>query len=250
MMKDMKKDEFIEEKIVSYVEGAEDVNVDLSAAHRALAEEKAKRRSARRRMWFGLASACACLLLIVAVLIGVIPALRMQNSAGDMDSGESSPPSGTPQRPPQSGESDDGASAFSLLTAEKRAAGVSELSETYRGALKKLTDLGLSSNVSAEYTLYYAEGQAVLLETSVLYTQNGSRVSATVYTDLSDGKYRAEELAEYASLPGHGDGYTYGESYLNGEHVSMGNFSDGAEYCVRMQSSYRYAFSSFMAYLM
>ena len=107
--KDMQKDEFLEEKLNSYVEGVEEPKVDLSAAKRALNEEQSRRRSVRRRMWVALASACASLLLVAVALVSVLPSLHADknNSAGDMmnggsaqggdvggDSGPSQPPSG------------------------------------------------------------------------------------------------------------------------------------------------------------
>lgn len=237
-MKDMKKDEWIEEKIDSYVEGTSP-NVDLSAAKRALSEEHARRRSARRKKWIAFASACASLLLVAIVLVGILPSFE---AGRDGNNGSAEAPGQSPEGSPQR-------IAYQLSQAEQKAAGVGELIEGYGESLKKLTDLGLSADVGADYTLYYYDNRAVLLETDVLYSRLGSRVSATVYTDLSGGKYRAAELEKYDALSSKTSAYTYEIMFLNGEYVSLGAFSYlGNGYCVEVQSSYEYAFSEFMKY--
>ena len=253
-MKDMKKDEFLEEKLNSYAEGTETPNVDLSAAKRALFEEQLRRRSARRRMWIALASSCASLVLIAIVLVGILPSFGGSDLAPDH--GAEAPGDSQGGDDPQGGETADPqgpteAITFSLSAAETRAAGVNELSEAYGQSLEKLTRLGLSSNINAEYTLYCVDGEAVLLGTELLYSQHGRRVAATVYTDLSGGKYRAEELAEYDDLPSKNATYTFKKTFINGEYACLGNFTaQGTEYCVSVESSYEYAFSSFMEYLL
>ncbi len=261
-MKDMKRDEFLEEKLNSYVEGSAEPNVDLSAAKRALTEQQAGRRSAKRRMWIALASACASLILVAVVLFNILPVFRAET---DGDSGSSEAPesgdhdaAGAPSEgdseadppPGSSGSSGTEVVRFTLAETKQRAAGVGELSETYGTKLKKLTDFGFSSGVAAEYTLYYVEEEAVLLGTELVYSQEGKRVSATVYTDLSGGKYRAEELGEYDALPQKSATYTFKQTFLNGEYVYLGNFFvQGAEYCVSLQSSNEYAFAALMEYL-
>ncbi len=249
-MKDMKKDGFIEEKIDSYVEGTSP-DVDLSAAKRALSEEHARRRSAGRKKWIAPVSACACLLLVAAVLIGVLPSFI---AGGDKNNGMA----GIPGEPPggQSGNDGDPSGGsepcefYELSGAEQRTASIGELLETYGGKTGKLTALGLSSNVRAGYTLYFYGDSAVLLEADLLYSQLGRRVSATVYADLSGGKYRAAELGEYETLPSEYETYTFKKTFLNGEYAYLGNFSaQDTEYCVSLQSSYENAFFSFMEYL-
>lgn len=262
-MKDMKRDEFLEEKLNSYVEGSAEPNVDLSAAKRALTEQQAGRRSAKRRMWIALASACASLILVAVVLFNILPVFR---AGSDKDQGSADAPQGGNYGPaedlPDEGDSEadpppgsSGSSGtevvrFTLAETKQRAAGVGELSETYGTKLKKLTDFGFSSGVATEYTLYYVEEEAVLLGTELVYSQAGKRVSATVYTDLSGGKYRAEELGEYDALPQKSATYTFKQTFLNGEYVYLGNFFvQGAEYCVSLQSSYEPAFVALMEYL-
>ncbi len=246
-MKDMKKDESIEEKVCSYFEGTEEPHVDLSAAKRALFEEQAKKKRARRRLWIALSSACACILLVAIVAIGVLPSFSSvpdQNggtASGEDHAGESSEGSAPPSSPERE--------VFELAAATSRAAGVNELQKEYSG-LGKLTALGLSSDVGATYTLYYVGEDAALLQTELVYLQEGRRVSATVYTDLSGGKYRAAELSEYEELPSKTATYTFKETYLNGEYVCFGSFySQNTAYCVSVQSSNEDAFSALMDYL-
>ena len=265
----VERDEFLEEKMRSYIEGTEQPNVDLSAAEQALMEVR-RRRSAKRRARIALASACASFLLIAAVVMGFLFI-----GGGDMNTGEApnfdpdydqsggSASDPDPEKPPSSaGDLPSGAPSqgiegdvkpisFALETAEHRAAGASELAKEYGSKLKKLTDLGFSSNYAAEFTLYYAEGEVALLGTELLYTQDGSRVSATVYTDLSGGKYRAAELEKYDSLSQKTSTYTYERTFLNGEYVCLGAFSYlGQSYCATVQSSNADAFSLLMHYLL
>lgn len=246
-MKDMKKDDFLEEKIASYAEGT-DPHVDLSAAKRALAEQQARRRSTVRRTWIALASVCASFLLIAVLLVAVLPAFggsdRAPDNSGNAPSGAEGDAGGA------SGAEEPQAVRYELAAAEARAAGVNELVSAYGNSLEKLTDLALLG-FGADYTLYSYAGKAVLLETDVLYLQNGRRVSATVYTDLSDGEYAAAELKEYSALPLGGGQYRYKNTYLNGEYLTLGSFTlSGAACCISLQSSYSEAFFSFMEYLL
>ena len=239
IMKDMKRDEFIEEKIDSYIEGTQPA-VDLSRARRALTEGRG-RRSAKRRTWIALASACASLLLVAVVLFGVMPLFRAQSMAGD--SGEGVPPasSDVPQEPETV--------RFSLTGENVHAErlGVNAVVREYGGRLKNLTELGLLDWVFAEYTLYTVGEEKALLETTVLYSSHGRRVDAIVYTDLSEGKYLAEELEKYRDLSLKTATYMYEKTFLNGEYVYLGSFvSSGAEYCVSLQSSYEGAFYELM----
>lgn len=253
----MKKDKFLEEQLNAYVEGAETPDVDLSAAKRALLETQMRRRSARRRMWIALASACASLVLVAVVLTGILPFAAAGGAPNDSAEapGQSGSPEGSGSAGGPGGAPSEGNPSevirFALSDAEPVTVGVGDLIGTYGETLKKLTNFGFYTDVSADYTLYCVNGLAVLLGTDLLYTQEGSRVTVTVYTDLSGGAYRAEELGEYDGLQARRDGYTYEQRQLfNGEYVSLGNFtSRGAEYCVALQSSYAYAFSSFMTYL-
>ncbi len=251
-MKDMKKDAWIEEKISSYTEGTKDVEIDLSAAKHAVSEEQTRRESARRRMRIGLASACACVLLAAFVTAFLLPGRADLGPAG-----EASPPGGS-QGPAASDPSQgdgEGSSApsvrYELATAKRGTAGLNELAATYGDRLRKLTDLGLSASVNAAYTVYYVEDEAVLLKTELLYLQTGTRVIATVYTDLSDGKYRAEELEKYGLLSLKNGAYMYErETLVNGEYVCYGTFTAaGDEYCVELQSSSESAFWELMDYL-
>ena len=255
-MKDMKRDQFIEEKMNAYIGGAEEAHVDLSAAEDALGE-RSRRRRARRRGLIALVSACASLLLIAIVLIGILPSLGGSGRApaGDSAGSEAAPPSA---QEPSGGEGEAGDTGedepkvirFALGDALQRAAGLNELTETYGKKLEKLTDFSFASGVSVDYTLYYVEEEAALLKTDLLYSQDGRRVSVSLYTDLSGGRYRAEELDKFDALPDKMGRYTYEKTFVNGEYVCLGAFSYlGQACCAEVQSSNESAFWDLMEYL-
>lgn len=250
-MKDMKQDQFIEEKMNAYIGGAEEPHVDLSAAENALGEQTVRRR-ARRRGLIAFVSACASLLLVAIVLIGILPSFGGSDRApaGDEAGGEAAPPS--VQEP--SGGTGEGdlptAVRYALGDAPQRAAGLNELTETYGAKLEKLTDFGFAKGFYADYTLYYVGEEAVLLKTDVRYMQDGRRVSVSVYTDLSGGKYEAEELDRYAALSDKTGRFIYEETFVNGEYVCLGAFRYlGQDCCVEVQSSNGSAFWDLMEYL-
>ena len=263
IMKDMQKDEFLEQKLNSYVEGVEEPKVDLSAAKRALHEEQSRRRSVRRRMWVALASACASLLLVAVALVSVLPSLHADknNSAGDMmnggsaqggdvggDSGPSQPPSGGSTDGDSSGSSGSSGSAetelirYSLSEAENATVQAEELAETYGTSLKKLTDLAA---FSVTYTLYSVAGRSVLLKTLVS-APSGAEI--TVYTDLSGGSCRAAEMDEFDSLSLKTATYVYDFKVLDGKTVYLAAFTAESEYCVSALAS-ESDFFAFMEYL-
>lgn len=266
IMKDMQKDEFLEEKLNSYVEGVEEPKVDLSAAKRALHEEQSRRRSVRRRMWVALASACASLLLVAVALVSVLPSLHADknNSAGDMmnggsaqggdvggDSGPSQPPSGGSTDGDSSGSSGSSGPAetepvrYTLSKAEKTTVQAEELSETYGTSLKKLTDLAAFSEISVTYTLYSVAGRSVLLETAI---SSPSGAEITVYTDLSGGSRRAAEMDEFDSLSLKTATYVYDFKVLDGETVYLAAFTAESENYVSAFAS-ESDFFAFMTYL-
>lgn len=264
--KDMQKDEFLEEKLNSYVEGVEEPKVDLSAAKRALHEEQSRRRSVRRRMWVALASACASLLLVAVALVSVLPSLHADknNSAGDMmnggsaqggdvggDSGPSQPPSGGSTDGDSSGSSGSSGPAetepvrYTLSKAEKTTVSAQKLAENYGRGIKKLTDLAAFSEISVTYTLYSVAGRSVLLETAI---SSPAGAEITVYTDLSGGSCRAAEMDEFDSLSLKTATYVYDFKVLDGKTVYLAAFTAESEYCVSALAS-ESDFFAFMEYL-
>lgn len=268
IMKDMKKDEVLEEKLNSYVEGIEEPKVDLSAAKRALVEEQSRRKNVRRRMWVALASACASVLLVAIVLVSVLPSLHADKngSSGDMmnsgsaqggDVGGDSGASGSPSQPPSGGDASGGEGSsgpvetepirYALSEAEAATVQAEKLAENYGASLKKLTDLAASAEISVTYTLYQLEERDVLLETTISAPSAG--VEIAVYTDLSRGSYRAAEMDEFDGLTSKTATYVYDIKTLDGETVYLAAFTAGeTEYCVAAHSP-ESAFFTFMKYL-
>ena len=216
-MSEMEKDEKIERAFERYTGGGDLPQVDLSAAKAALTEartEERRRAEKRRKVWTLAVSAAACLLFAVALAFLLLPF-----GAPDLEA-----PSGSDH--PPAGESPSAPEHFSLLSATAESAGYSELESR----------CGSAQNASAQYTVYRAGGEDVLLSAELGYWNGMTKLKATVYVDLSAGKYLAEELEDYADLPMSRDGYRYEAEYIGGEYVSRALLTRGETYYVSMIS--------------
>ena len=127
-MKDMKKDKKIESEFTAYFEGCEVPPCDLEGAKRAAAQSH---RAAGRGIFFKVASAFACFLLVCAVLlVGFLP-----------DRANVSP---APSVPIQ---------YYALSSAQAEGASYAQLSHKYGGAVDALSPFEWADNAQAYYTL-------------------------------------------------------------------------------------------------
>ena len=184
MTNDMIKDSTIEQRFRGYFAGAELPEIDLSAAKRALSE-RPKRSKRFYATISSIASAAACLILTIALLVHYVPLMHI----------------------------------YSIADAEPSVVAYTDISEAYEAA-EMFAPFSLASNADAQYTVYTAKGREALLRADLDYIGGNVRFTATVWLDLTGGKLTAKELSEYKSLAEKGSGYRYETEYVNGEYVS------------------------------
>lgn len=180
------KDAAIERRFREYFAGAEAPGIDLKEAKAELV--RARRRAAKRRaLTLSLSSVCACLALVLVFVFALMPAPVMR---------------------------------YALASADTETVAYSELKERFADEARTFAPFSLSSNATAEYTVYSTEGQPVLLEARLGISDGLGRVKAVVRVDLTEGKYLAEELEPYKALGKRGEDYRFETLYINGEYVS------------------------------
>lgn len=212
----MERDYMLDNVFRAYFAGAELPALDLTAAKQALRAERVRQKR-RRGVAIGLVSAAACLLVAVVLCINLLPALFVHT--------------------------------YTIAEAEHHTADYTSLREDYADVMQKFSHFSLSSNASAEYTVYEVEGREVLLQADLRMVSGGTRISGSVYVDLSDGAYVAEELRSYAELE-EGASYRYTTEYINGEYVSRAYYEGDRIYCVDLSSQRSNALEYLMTYLM
>lgn len=180
------KNKQLEEAFRGYFAGAEEPNVDLSAAKAEVSASA--RRSARKRNIFAVAiSACACIIVLAIALPFLFPAAH---------------------------------NSFTIAEADARTVGYTELGELDRLTADTFAPFSLSQSASAEYTVYSSDGQDVLVEARLGALGGGQMIKATVRVGIAKD-FRLEELDSYSKLPDRRLGYRYSTEYLNGEYVSQ-----------------------------
>lgn len=209
----MEKDSRIEEEFRAYTDGVEAPAVDLTAAKNALKPKK------RRGVFYAVLSAAACLLIFALVLVAQLPF-----KAG----GEADPPVSF-------------AGEYSLENAMHTSAELGELGGVVDGdLLELLSPYTQKPNMAADCELYSIEGRgAVLLRAELRVLQQGVRVDAELFFDLTAGECQAQELEAYRSLSKTAYSYIYGVTTENGEYVGMayGTFG-GRDLFLNARSSY------------
>ena len=184
---DMIKNQTIEKAFSRYFDGAPAPQVDLSAAKNELRASARRRERARRRLRWQVPAIAAALLIMIILGYNFLPSLFVKH--------------------------------YSIAQTSAETVSYTELRENYGGYLDGLNRFALADNASTEYTIYSVNGKAVLLGADVRYLSGFTLLRATVLVDLSDGKYAADELADYEALERKYGGYRYEKRYVDGEFV-------------------------------
>ncbi len=212
-MKDMKKDEKIEACFREYFQGNGAPACDLTQAKRA-SEEEAHARKKRTGQRIKLASALACFALAASLCIVFLPSVFGGAESGN--EGAAPPPADI------GGQK----TVYSLSETTSRASDYWEMKESYALQTEMLFPFEWADNASCAFTLYEYKGTSVLVRADLRY--GGMRkFDASVYIDLTGGRFETEEFGELRA-------YEYGQiktEYLNGEYVS-------SAYCMRGSTEY------------
>lgn len=184
---EMIKNEKIERAFKRYFDGVPKPQVDLTAAKTELRASVLRRQRVRRGLKWQIPAFAAVLLLAVILGMNFLPSLFIIH--------------------------------YSVADADAQTLTYSELRENYGGYLDALNRFALADNTSADYTLYSINGRGVLLGADVKLLSGFYKLHATVWVDLSDGKYVADEFSDYSKLKGKRGQYHYEVEYVNGEYV-------------------------------
>lgn len=218
-MKDMKKDEKIEERFREYFQGNDAPACDLTQAKRMVSEERAARKRGRG-VWLKLASALACCAVAVVLCIVFLPSAF---GAGD-------------QAPPSDGADVAPPAVFALADTVSRPLGYEEAKEDYGDKIAMFSSFEWADNASCSYTLYNYNKEAVLLRADLRYGGGMRKFDAVVYIDLTKGSYAASDFGEYRAL----ERGAIRTERLDGEYVSAARTVYGeTEYYSRITSPRR-----------
>ena len=217
MVQDMEKDRTIEARFNRYFAGAALPPLDLSEAKRQVF---ARSRRRKRGLIGGIVSAVTA--VAATLLIGFVIILR-SILFGVLGEGGGMPDLSAPV-------------AYSLSETTSAPASFTELSGKY-DVIDSLAPFSLSNNSSAQYTLYYSGEKEVLLRADLRYINGMKSFRATVWCDLTEGTYNAEDFEEYRVLIPEGRSYGSVTEYINGEYVSRACMMKGeTEYVIDMMS--------------
>lgn len=209
-MMEQKRDEQLQTELGEYLDGVEKPNVDLGQAKAELQNARVRRK--RRTIRSAVLSACsvaACALIVaVAVLPTVFRSGKNAADSGNDNYGDNNMGS-SPQEPAFPSEE----RVYSLAELSEREADFEEISERF-GPFD--SDAAVSDEtLSYRFSVCTLEGEEILLRTEL----TAEAFTATVYTDLSDGRYTAEELQPFRSLPKE-NGYRILTEKVGGEYRS------------------------------
>lgn len=218
MIESMEKDTILQTTFDRYFAGAQLPPCDLSKAKRIVSA-----RARERRVGGIVAAAVSSVATLFAcIIISIVFALRSIMGWWDNRLPDVSGPAG-----------------YLLADTTSTAASYFELKDKY-AVMRSFAPFSLASNADAQYTLYYAEDKEVLLRADLKYRDGMTSFSATVWCDLTEGEYSAEDFKEYRALPMGAGSYRAQMEYLNGEYVSRAYMmKNDTEYVIDMTSPQR-----------
>lgn len=204
MMKEMKKNETIERAFREYFDGAELPPCDLAQAKAELSHPASRKN---RRIFWKIAPALACFLIVCIVSVNIV--LNRGGAGGE------APPTG--------------AEYYTLASAQAEYSTYSQLSQKYSAQMNGLSPFEWADNAQAEYTLYAMDGKDVLIRAHLKYLHGYLFWEGELYIDLTGGTMLPEELEPFDALQRKGviEGYSYMYSteYCNGEYISDAKLS-------------------------
>lgn len=217
MVQDMEKDNTIEIRFDRYFAGAELPPCDLSKAKRVVSARS--RGRVRKTIAAAVSSgvvAGVCLIIGLVVLFRNLFAGLLGKLPGE-----------------------NGAQGYYIADTSSSSASFSELNGKY-DVMHGFAPFSLADNADAQYTLYFAHEREVLLRADLRYTDGLTSFRATVWCDLTEGKYSPKDFEDYRALMPEGETYGSQTEYINGEYVSRACMMKGdTEYVIDMTSPQR-----------
>ena len=234
-----KKDEQLQKAFEEYFDGNEAPNVDLARAKAEL--DGARRRRQRGKRISAVLSACAAVVLVLAltftVLPGIFSAREGDKNDADLSQAPNSPDnsanfvpapsdpddsdhSGTAPDVPQSPSESSRDPVYSLSAIKIEEMSYAQLRGTFSTYMKEFDAIEADGVAVCQYSLYVYDGVAVMIGAEIINRSDETPFTATVYADLSGGKYKAQELAKYNDLPQE-NGYAIATEDKGVEYLSL-----------------------------
>lgn len=252
------KDEQLKSAFEGYFDGGELPEVDLARAKAELGNRRARRKRGKRIS--AVLSACAAFALVLAFCFTVLPALMPAGAGNDMAQSPADPAdpdygASTPQDPSDLPNPDDPDhiteaenSSYSLSDAYVRTVSYTELRESFGQYALDFARAEADDAAECRYSVYTYKGKKVLLRAEITATGDVP-FTATVYADLSNGKYSAEELAPYKRLPQE-EGYRAQTQNDGGVYLSKVFWKKNGDMFADVQSSSELGLQTLLAYFL
>lgn len=251
------KDEQLKSAFEGYFDGGELPEVDLARAKAELGNRRARRKRGKRIS--AVLSACAAFALVLAFCFTVLPALMPAGAGNDMAQSPASPDdpnygANVPQNPsdlpnPDGDITDEaGNSSYSLSDAYVRTVSYAELRESFGQYALDFARAETDDAAECRYSVYTYKGNKVLLRAEITATGDVP-FTATVYADLSNGKYSAEELAPYKRLPQE-EGYRAQTQNDGGVYLSKAFWKKNGDMFADVRSSSELGLQTLLAYFL
>lgn len=248
-MMDENKDKQLQSAFEGYFDGGEEPNVDLGRAKSELQKTRSRRK--RGRMISAVLSACAAFALVLAVTFVLLPAFTPAGSGNDW--AQSPPPLDVPgsdssASPNPDADGDHSDISYSLADAEVRTMSYAELAEAFGEYALDFARLEADGTADCGYGVYTYKGRAVLLYAEIT-AEGDVPFTATVYADLSNGRYSSVELAPYRDLPLE-EGYRVQTQIEGGVYLSKVYWEKNGETFADLQSSSELGVQTLLAYFL
>ncbi len=260
-MMEEKKDQQLQNAFEEYFDGNEAPKIDLGRAKAEL--EGARKRRQRGKRISAVLSACAAFALVLALTFTVLPMFLARSgdkSDADMSQAPSAPgdSSGLAPAPddngdhsnvPQSPSEDSRNPVYSLFAVTEEEKSYKELRGTFSAYMKDFEAIEAEGFAVCRYSLYTYDGVAVMIGAEITNRGDEAPFTATVYADLSGGRYQAKELAKYSSLPQE-NGYAISTEHKGIEYLSLIRWQKNGEKFAEVSSPSEAGAQAFLNYFL
>lgn len=261
-MMEEKKDIQLQKEFGEYFDAVEAPKINLDGAKAEL--ERTRERRKRGKRIATLLSACATVALVLALTFTILPMMFRAEAGKDSDKNMSEAPpqsdnsspapdlpdpdiggeNNAPQDPSDSAEGKE--TVYSLSAAEAEEKSYAQLKGTFGSRMSVFDKVEEEETIECRYRLYVYGGVAVMIGADITAAGDAA-FTATVYVDLSGGRYSAKELAEYRELP-QGEDCAFSTGQTEGEYRSRVYWKNNGEKFADVRSFSEQGLQEFFGY--
>lgn len=261
-MMEEKKDEQLQKAFEGYFDGKDAPKVDLERAKVEL--EGARRRRQRGKRISAVLSACAAFALVLALTFTVLPMFLARSGAGDKNDGDLSQAPSSPNdspglapAPDDNGDHSDSPQSpsdsrnpvYSLYAVTEKEMSYAELSKEFGSYMKDFEAIEADGLTVCRYSMYTYDGVLVMIGAEIRSRSDEAPFTATVYADVTGGRYEVKELAKYDDLPQE-NGYAISTEYKGVEYLSLIRWGKSGEKYAEVSSPSEAGARVFMSYFL